>query len=308
MNPLPDPLPLVSIVTPSLNQGQYIEETILSVLNQDYPNIEYAVIDGGSTDNTIDILRKYQDRLLWVSEKDRGQSDAINKGFRMAKGDILAWLNSDDTYLPSAVNKAVSLLNSHSDTKMVYGKTHYSDETGKIIGEYPTGPLDYKRLAIFNFICQPSTFFKKEVFFDAGGLDLELRHSMDYDLWIRIVRNFSVEYLPEYLSIYRLHSQSKTISEIHALKSSEECLKTVMKYYNWAPANRVYGYCHHFVKYMTPTALVKIKPLIVFFALIVSLVQYIYLNKGIRLEDVKMINPENIRKLFKDWIDIIKGS
>ena len=120
-------LPLVTIVTPSYNQGRFIEETILSVLNQDYPNIEYIVMDGGSTDQTLEILRKYEERVTWFSEKDKGQTDAINKGLRLAKGEILAYLNSDDTYLPGAVTRAVRYLTSENQDSCVYrGRISYN--------------------------------------------------------------------------------------------------------------------------------------------------------------------------------------
>ena len=125
--------PLVSIVTPSYNHGRYIEETIQSVLNQDYPNLEYLVIDGGSSDNTVEILKKYEGRLTWISEKDRGQADAINKGFRMANGEILAWLNSDDTYLPGAVQHSVRYLEAHSEVAMLYGEGYHIDAEGEFI-------------------------------------------------------------------------------------------------------------------------------------------------------------------------------
>jgi glycosyltransferase involved in cell wall biosynthesis len=290
--------PLVTIVTPSYNQGRFIDETILSVLDQDYPHIEYIVVDGGSTDQTLDILKKYEGRLRWVSERDHGQADAINKGFSMATGDILAWLNSDDTYLPGAVSRAVSFLTDHQDIKMVYGKAHYSDETGRILGEYPTEPFDCQRLAVVNFICQPSTFVQKEAFIQAGGLDSTLQFAMDYDLWIRIVDQFKVEYLPEVLSIFRLHSQSKTISELHALKFNQEILNAVLKYYKWAPANRVYGYCYHLVQCKAPPFLGRSGPVVVLLALTISIVQYLRLNKSIRLEDIKSITLKNLRTLF----------
>lgn len=286
-NPLPDPLPLVSIVTPSLNQGQYIEETILSVLNQDYPNIEYTVIDGGSTDETIDILKKYQEKLLWVSEKGRGQTEAIHKGFKNAKGAILAWLNSDDLYSSDAVGKAVGLFNQNPEIRMVYGKTRYIDAHGKNVGQHPTEPFNLKKLAVSTFICQPSTFSKKDAYLTAGGLNIDLHYTMDYDLWVRIARQFSVEYLPEVLSEYRLHDRSKTVSDIHSLRFHREILQTIMGHYNWAPANRVYGYGYHLVRSKIPRALVSFKLFLIPLSLRASFIIYLHLNKKITFEGVK---------------------
>ncbi|MCJ7530019.1 MAG: glycosyltransferase, partial [Anaerolineales bacterium] len=140
-------LPLVSIVTPSYNQAQFLETTIRSVLDQVYPNLEYMVVDGGSTDGSREIIRKYADRLAWwVSEHDRGQTDAINKGFTRAHGDILAWLNSDDTYEPEAVAEAVTFLQTHPDVGMVYGDANFIDEQGQVIGRFPARQTDYRRL------------------------------------------------------------------------------------------------------------------------------------------------------------------
>ncbi len=171
--------PLVSVITPSFNQGRFIEKTIQSVLNQSYTNIEYIIVDGGSTDNTLDILKKYEGRCLWISEKDNGQADAVHKGFRMSRGEILAWLNSDDTYIPDAIMRVVEHFKASPDTGMLYGKNHFINERGDIIGDYPTEPFNYKKLAHFTFITQPSTFFKRNVYFDVGGLNQELHFTMD---------------------------------------------------------------------------------------------------------------------------------
>src|SRR5512141_1228507 len=138
---------LVSIITPSFNQAPYIEATIQSVLGQDYPRIEYIIIDGGSTDGTVDVIRKYESRLAnWVSEKDKGQTDAINKGFARAKGDILAWLNSDDTYEPGAIRAAVQYLQAHPETGLVYGDCNFINVSGQVIGRFPAAQTDYARL------------------------------------------------------------------------------------------------------------------------------------------------------------------
>ncbi len=206
--------PKVSIVTPSYNQKQFLEETILSVLNQDYPNIEYIIIDGGSTDGSVDIIRKYEHQLsYWVSEPDRGQSQAINKGFQRAKGDILAWLNSDDEYTQGAILTAVQTFIKYPDVAMVYGNCDIIDEQGNLTGHIRSHQCDLKSLFRGNNIPQPSTFFKKKVLEEIGPLNETLKYAMDYDLFLRISSKFKIKYLPSTLSRFRYQNQSKTISE-----------------------------------------------------------------------------------------------
>lgn len=204
--------PLVSIVTPSFNQGRFIEASIESVLSQDYPFIEYIVIDGGSTDNTPDILKKYGKRIKWISEPDKGQSDAINKGFKMAKGSILAWLNSDDTYEPGAVKTAVNHFLSHPHTAMIYGNGNEIDENGKNIGSFKnTQDFDLDVLiCVFDYILQPTVFFRKDAFESVGGLKTELKWCMDWDLWIKIGKRYRIDYIPQLLANSRLHNSTKT--------------------------------------------------------------------------------------------------
>ena len=212
--PLIDIQPLVSIITPSLNQAAFIEAAIESVLTQDYPQIEYIVIDGGSTDGTLDILRRYGDRVRWLSEPDAGQSDAINKGFRLARGEIVAWLNSDDVYLPQAVSRAVRELQDHPQSALVYGQAEEIDRAGRVIGpcEY-VEPFDLHRLIhCFDYIVQPATFFRREAFVDVGGLDSSLHYCMDYDLWIKLALRYPVQYLPVMLARARLYPETKTAS------------------------------------------------------------------------------------------------
>ncbi len=301
--------PMISVVTPSYNQAEFLEETILSVLNQNYPNLEYIIIDGGSTDGSVDIIKKYEKYIAcWVSRKDNGQADAINKGFKMAKGDIFAWLNADDVYLPDVMSQVAEFFKTHSYAGMCYGKAYLTNEAGDVIGKYPTEPFLYKGLAQFNFIAQPSAFFRRDVYSVSGGLDLDLNYSMDYDLWIRIAGRCKVQYLPVFISTYRLHAGSKTVSDSGALDIQKECLKTVMKYYNWAPPNRVYGYCYHILKRKMPSFIVKVKPLMIFLSVLISAAGYVLFNRGIRFEDIKMINSVNIKKLLSGWEfrDLIK--
>lgn len=207
------PLPLVSIVTPSFNQAAYLEETIQSVLAQDYPRIEYIVIDGGSTDGSVDVIQKYQSKLaFWVSEQDKGQTDAINKGFNRAKGDILAWINSDDTYNPKAVGEAVLYLMENPDVAMVYADCDFIDEQGRVIGKFASRQTDYKKLRQgYVHIPQQTMFFRAKYWKEVGPLDPSFYFAMDYDLWVRIAARAPIKYLPgRTWANFRIHTSSKT--------------------------------------------------------------------------------------------------
>ncbi|RPI21434.1 MAG: glycosyltransferase [Acidobacteria bacterium] len=206
-------LPLVTIVTPSYNQGRFIEETVQSVFSQDYPNLEYLVFDGGSRDGTVDILRKYSDRLWFVSERDRGQSHAINKGFRKAKGEIVAFLNSDDTYLPGAVCAAVRALQENPQAPMVYGEGNHVREDGTVMDRYPTEPFSYSRLRETCFICQPTTFMRSSAVRAIGYVNESLHYCMDYDLWIRLSKLGAPVYVNQLLATSRLYSENKTLGQ-----------------------------------------------------------------------------------------------
>ncbi|MDX1436250.1 MAG: glycosyltransferase family 2 protein [Anaerolineales bacterium] len=207
--------PLVSIITPSYNQAEYLEETIASVLGQSYPNLEYIVVDGGSTDGSPEIIARYTSRLAWwVSEPDLGQTDAINKGFAGARGEILAWLNSDDLYLPGAVSEAVEFLQANPQVGLVYGDADYINKDGEIIGRFPARQASLSRLqrgAVH--IPQQASFFRADLWRRVGPLDPSFYFAMDYDLWVRLAALAPFYYVPRLWAQFRLHSSGKSIAE-----------------------------------------------------------------------------------------------
>lgn len=204
--------PLVSIITPSYNQAKFIRYTIESVLAQNYPRLEYIIIDGGSTDGTIDILKEYGDRIKWISEPDKGQTDAINKGFRLASGDIIAWLNSDDTYEPEAVQTAAEYFLQHPEVALVYGQGNIIDETGEIVSNFPFSQEFnlWKLVNALDYILQPTTFFTKRAIMEIGYLDVGLCYCMDWDLWIKIANNYPVGFIRKTLANSREYGDTKT--------------------------------------------------------------------------------------------------
>ncbi|RPJ22608.1 MAG: glycosyltransferase [Chloroflexi bacterium] len=204
---------LISIVTPSFNQARYIEETIRSVLSQGIEHIEYLIVDGGSTDGTINAIKKYEDKLTWwVSETDRGQTDAINKGFARAKGQFLAWINSDDTYEPGAVAAAVKYLQQHPQVGMVYGDCNYINESGTVIGKFHSAQTNYRLLRRgYTRIPQQTMFFRAELWAQLGPLDPSFYFAMDYDLWIRIAARTEIKYVPQTWANFRLQPSGKSI-------------------------------------------------------------------------------------------------
>jgi glycosyltransferase involved in cell wall biosynthesis len=208
-------LPLVSIVTPSFNQVPYLEATIRSVLEQDYPRIEYIIVDGGSADGSVGIIKKYAHKLAWwVSEVDKGQTDAINKGFGRARGQIFAWLNSDDTYEPGAVSAAVKYLREHPDVGMVYADCNFIDEKGSVIGKFGAAQTDFKRLRQgYVHIPQQTMFFRAGLWHSVGPLDPSFYFAMDYDLWVRIAARAPIQYLEgQTWANFRIHKVGKTIA------------------------------------------------------------------------------------------------
>ncbi len=232
--------PLVSVITPCLNAARFIEETVTSVLAQDYPCVEYLVMDGGSTDETLQILHKYRDRLRLESQPDRGTADALNRGFGMAKGEILAWLSADDTYFPGAVSEAVRSLAAHPDAGVVYGEGVWVDAEGKALRRYPTRAFDPGLLAAECFICQPAAFFRRECLHKAGGLDPSLQVSFDYELWMRMAKVCRFQHADRCLATSRLHQECKTLARRGLVY--REAARILRMHYGYVPLPWVYGY------------------------------------------------------------------
>jgi glycosyltransferase involved in cell wall biosynthesis len=203
------------VVTPSFNQGRYIRATIESVLGQNYPNLEYWVIDGGSSDETIDVLRSYTDdaRFNWISECDRGQSDAINKGWRRCRGDILAWLNSDDLYHRDAIFTQVNALLAAPQCGAVYGDVYYISAEGEPLQHLYAPPYSIAALLRLELPVQPSVFIWRKVVEQIGPLSLHLRYSMDSDYWARAALVAPFRHTPQLIAYYRLHDASKTVAQ-----------------------------------------------------------------------------------------------
>ncbi|MBI5687284.1 MAG: glycosyltransferase [Verrucomicrobia bacterium] len=204
--------PKVSIVTPSFNQARYIEQTLLSVLEQDYPNVEHVIFDGGSKDGTLDILRRYESRgVRWTSEKDRGQSDAINKGFRAATGDIIGWINSDDWYARGAFRIVLDYFRDHPEAQWVYGNNLFTDPEGRVVQRVRTMPYKWSWLLYTGLLIpQPGIFLRRRVLEDCGLLDADIDAVMDYEWWLRIAQKHEPHFIDRYLAYFRIHEASKT--------------------------------------------------------------------------------------------------
>ncbi len=209
--------PKISIITPSFNQAAFIESTINSVLSQNYPKLEYIVLDGGSTDGTINILHRYDSKIRWVSEKDHGQSNALNKGFRMASGDIFAYINSDDTYEPGALLKVGEFFKEHNEAHWVTGKCRIINKEGFEIRKFVTAYKNmwlkihsYNALLVLDYISQPSTFWSREIVNKVGLYDESLYYTMDYDYSLRIGKTFKLNLINDYLANFRIHTAAKS--------------------------------------------------------------------------------------------------
>jgi len=209
--------PKLSIVIPSYNTGKFIDSTIKSILSQSYQDFECIVADGGSTDNTLDILNQYNGKIIWISEKDQGQSDAINKGMRIATGDIIAYINADDEYEPECFQKVVDFIENNPDIKWLYGKCRQINADGNGIRsllDWYTHQLgkkySYTKLLILDFISQPTVFWRREIVDEIGYFDVDDHMTMDYDYWLRIGAKYDAGIIDDYLAKFRVHSGAKT--------------------------------------------------------------------------------------------------
>jgi glycosyltransferase involved in cell wall biosynthesis len=210
-------LPLVTVVTPAYNQAIFLRDTIESVLSQDYPNIELLVLNDGSTDNTEEILKEYTGRIKWETQKNMGQTPTINKGWSMTEGEIITWLNSDDTYLPGAVKGAVDYLLAHPETSVVFADSIFTEADGTPLNRTnPWTTFDYKNYVLSgkNNISQPSAFIRRNVLAKAGELEPFYYYCMDWDFWLRVGLHFKIDHVDAIWSTYRLHSESKTVSQL----------------------------------------------------------------------------------------------
>ena len=233
-----------SVITPSYCQGRFIERTIESVLQQRVPEIEleYIVCDGGSNDETIEILKRYDDQITWVSEPDGGQADAVNKGISRTNGEIIAWINSDDLYYPGTFTAVQEIFAKNPEVMAVYGDADHIDTEDNVLETYPTEAWNYKHLFEICYLCQPAVFFRRELIEKYGNLDDTLKYCMDYELWLRYGQHTQFYYLPRKLSGSRMYQDNKTLGQRIAVHY--EINEMFSSQFNNVPEKWIFAYAH----------------------------------------------------------------
>jgi glycosyltransferase involved in cell wall biosynthesis len=237
--------PTVAIVTPSYEMAKFIRTTIDSVLAQDWPHVDYLVMDGGSRDGTRELLESYGERIRWISEPDGGQVDAVNRGFARTRGELLAFLNADDVYRPGALRAAVTGFDRHPDASVVYGDADFVDERGETVLRYPVRDFDRERLMHECFVCQPAAFVRREAWQACGGLDPRLDYALDYDLWIRMSERHRLVRIPGTLATSRMHAGNKSLGQRGALY--RESIRVAKRHFGYVPMTWLEPYARHLV-------------------------------------------------------------
>ncbi len=235
----------ISVITPSFNQGHFIGRTIESVLEQDLNGwaLEYIVVDGGSTDETLEVVRRYDGRLRWISEPDRGQADAFNKGVRATSGEVIGWVNSDDVYLPGGLRTVCDFMDAHPEVDVVFGEANYLNDVDQVIGRYPTEPFNLARLHETCYLCQPAVFFRRRLVDRFGLLDERLHYTLDYEYWLRLAHGAATfAHVPDLLAGSRLHPGIKTFAG--RLKQHQEMNWMMRERLGSVPDQWLYNYAH----------------------------------------------------------------
>ncbi|MBA4420594.1 MAG: hypothetical protein C0391_05555 [Anaerolinea sp.] len=230
--------PLVSVVINSFNQSAFLEQTIMSVLDQDYPNVEILLVDGGSTDGSLEIIQRYANRLAWwVSEKDSGQAEGINKGLMRAKGVLAAWLNSDDYYFPGAISRALDCWQNHPEAALIYGDVAAVDERGRVTNRMRTGEWQLAELMEFHILNQPAVFMNRTMLIQAGYLDTEFHYLLDHKLWLGMASQGRMVHVPDVWAAGRFHPGAKNVAA--AVRFGEDAYRLVSWMKNTTPYSQL---------------------------------------------------------------------
>ena len=276
----------VSIITPSYNQGPFIERTIQSVLNQNVPTLDYVVVDGASTDGTTEILKKYQERLRWVSETDKGQTEAVNKGIRLTDGSIIGWLNSDDIYYPGAISAVMRLFEEHPEVEVVFGEAVHIDENDRIIEPYYTEDWHYERLKEVCFLCQPAVFFRRRITERFGYLNENLQYCMDYEYWLRLGAEIPFVRIKKKLAGSRMYYENKTLGQRIAVH--REINNMLRSRLGTVPDKWIYNYAHALVDRKIPDRTKPLNDLVYVMMLIgISSAGFLYWRKNLPLHSAR---------------------